>query len=164
MERVLRRGCGHPGTAGLTPMPPRFRRTVRPDLLGAGAESEVREEINHYIDLRAKELEAEGLNPEDARQAALDAFGDLEAVASRVRRQDRKWGYRNGWRETMGSIRQDFQQAFRSFRRNPAFAIVASLTLAIGIGANTAIFSVVDAALIRGLPFQDSGRLIFVNG
>ncbi len=58
MERVLRRGCSHPGTAGLTPMPPRFRRTVRPDLLSSGAESEVREEINHYIDLRTKELGA----------------------------------------------------------------------------------------------------------
>ena len=51
----------------------------------------------------------------------------------------------------MGSIRQDFQQAFTGFRRNPAFALVASLTLAIGIGANTAIFSVMDGALIRGL-------------
>ena len=58
MERVLRRGCSHPGTAGLTPMPPRFRRTVRPDLLSSGAESGVREEINHYIDLRTKELGA----------------------------------------------------------------------------------------------------------
>ena len=142
-------------------MAAKFRKTFRPQLLSKGSESEIREEIDHYIELRAKELEAQGLSPEDARQAALDAFGDPEAVASSVRRQDRKWASKNGWRETMGSLRQDFQQALRGFRRNPAFALVASLTLAIGIGANTAIFSVVDAALIRGLPFQDSDHLIF---
>ncbi len=142
----------------------KFRRALGPGLLKPGSDTEISEEIQLYLDLRAKELEEQGLSPEEAQRTALAAFGSPEAITRRVRRQDRRATTRKGWGETMSSAMQDFRQAFRGFKKNPAFAVVAVLTLAIGIGANTAIFSVVDAALIRGLPFEDSDRLIFING
>ena len=64
----------------------------------------------------------------------------------------------------MDALRQDIRFAFRTLARNPAFAVVAALTLALGIGANTAIFSVVHAVLIRPLPWADSDRLVLIHG
>ena len=59
---------------------------------------------------------------------------------------------------------QDVAYALRAFRRNPAFFAVAALTLALAVGGNTAVFSVLDAAVLRSLPFPDADRLVFVNG
>ena len=64
----------------------------------------------------------------------------------------------------MGGLRKDFSYAFRTFRRSPGFSLVAVITLALALGGNTAIFSVVDAALLSALPFHDHEELVFLNG
>ena len=65
---------------------------------------------------------------------------------------------------TLGGIRQDITYALRGFRRSPGFFFVTVVTLALALGGNTAIFSVVDAALLRALPFENHEELVFLNG
>src|SRR5262245_11196903 len=103
---------------------------------------EVAREIELHIELRAREFEQQGMRPDDARRAAMEAFGDRGEIETTVRtihqatvaeRQRRDW-----WDE----LRQDVIVGARMLRRSRSFALVALLTLAIGIGANTAIFGV----------------------
>jgi hypothetical protein len=112
------------------------------------------EELRGYLDtLVAKKVRA-GMDPDAARRAALVEIGGLDRVKEAVR--DGRIGH--GVETTM----QDVRFAWRGLRRSPGFAAVAVLTLALGIGANTAIFSVVRAMLIAPLPFRDPSRLVFV--
>ncbi len=94
------------------------------------------------------------MTPDAARRAAFLEMGDIESVKDRVR--DARIG--NGLETTIG----DARHAWRGLRRTPAFAIVAIVTLGLGIGATTAIFSLVNALLLEELPFRDPGRLVFV--
>lgn len=128
------------------------------------AEEEHRDEIDLYLELRAEELEAEGLTPEEARRVARERFGDVEKIQRELRREARRAQGRDVGRRMMGNLRQDIGYALRSFRRSPVFFAVAALTLALAAGGNTAIFSVLDAAVLRALPFPDADDLVFVNG
>ena len=135
-----------------------MKRILR--LPGTSARSDVRREIDLHIELRAKELEASGMSPEDARRAALAAFGDPDAITrevagireSTVRTRDRR-----AW---LAELRQDLVVGARMLRRAPSFTIVALLTLAVGIGANTAIFGVLRSVLLRPLPYAESNQLV----
>ena len=114
------------------------------------------EELRGYLDgLIAKKIRA-GMDPERARREALIEFGGVENVKDSVRDVSR-------W-HLVESIWRDLRFAWRGLRRAPGFAAVAILTLALGIGANTAIFSVVRAMLITPLPFRDPSQLVFVWG
>ena len=123
---------------------------------------DVNKELELHLELRAREFEAEGLSPDEARRAALDAFGDRETIerevatirSSTVReRQNRDW---------FGEITQDLIVGLRGLRRAPGFTLVALLTLAIGIGANTAIFSVLRSVVLRPLPYPNPEQLVQV--
>ena len=117
-------------------------------------ESELNDEIASYVGAVTDEKIAAGLPPEEARRRALAECGGTEHVKQAVRN-----GRAGAFAE---SLRQDLRFGVRQLRRNPAFAWTAIITLALGIGATTAIFSAVYALLLRPLPYQGSDRLMFI--
>ena len=139
-----------------------FRPAPPPGAARGDDEAGIREELELYLEMRTQELVEGGMSPADARREAERRFGDPEEVARRVR-QARKNGHGNG-RWGMGGWMHDVAYAARTFRRSPGFTLMAGLTLAVALAGNTAIFSVLDAAVLRSLPFPDAGRLVQING
>jgi putative ABC transport system permease protein len=117
-------------------------------------------EILAHIKLEEDRLVDEGMPRDQARYAARRSFGNRLAAAERFYESRRAlW-----WDHLRHDLRHDLKYAVRTLRRSPGFAAAAVLTLALGIGANTAIFSVIDAALLRPLPYPNAGRLIMLYG
>jgi predicted permease len=118
------------------------------------------DELQFHIERRTDELIAKGMAPEEARHEAARRFGNRTSLKERAHDRDVLV-----WLET---ALQDVRYALRTLRRNPGFAATAILSLALGIGANTAIFSLIDALLLRWLPVRDPQQLvevmIFQNG
>ena len=123
---------------------------------------DVDEELRFHIDARTEELVAGGMGRADARRQAAREFGDVDDARRYMRRMDWRTERDRRRRDYMGEFRQDVRYALRQLRAAPVFALTAIVTLALGIGANTAIFSVVSAVLLRPLPFPDPDRLYAV--
>ena len=117
-------------------------------------ESELERDIQDHIEMETRANIERGMAPEDARLAALRKFGNVTRVAEETRAV---WRWQ--WAD---DIRQDAIYAFRGLRRNPVFTAVAVLTLALGIGMNTAVFSVFSAVLIKPLPYPDADRILWL--
>jgi hypothetical protein len=115
-------------------------------------DQDLEREIRSDLELEAEEQEAGGLPPEDARYAARRAFGNVTWVKEEVRVM---WGW-TLWE----TIFRELRYAARTLRKSPGFAATAFLTLALGIGAGTAVFTVVDSVLLKPLAFHESGRLV----
>ena len=130
-------------------------RIVRPPVA-----REVEEELSFHLEMRTRELVAEGWSEQDARAEARRRIGDVERVKARMRHEGERREGRMHRRQWWDLTRQDLAFAFRQLRRSPGFAGVTILTLALAIGACTAVFSVVDGVLLRPLPYDRPDELV----
>jgi putative ABC transport system permease protein len=123
--------------------------------VGSQADDDLRAELEAHLEMETDENIRRGMSPEEARRQARIASGGMTQAAEAVRDQ-------RGIPLIEG-LAQDFRYAFRALKHSPAFTIVVVLTLALGIGANTAIFTVVRGVLLKPLPHREGERLVFVR-
>ena len=133
----------------------RFASIVRWIVRRDQAERDLRDELDAFISLATADKMREGLPRVEARRLAILELGGVEQSKERVRA-----GRHGAWLDEVG---RDARHALRQVRRNPVFSAVAVVTLALGIGANSAIFSVVYAVLLRPLPYHEPDRLVSVG-
>src|SRR5260370_37635066 len=118
-------------------------------------ERELDDEVRFHLEMQAEDNRRAGMNPAEARYAAMRSFGGIEQMKEKFRE-----------RRTLSLVEtvvQDLSHGMRSLRRRPGFTIVAGLSLALGIGATTAIFSVLNAVALRPLPYADAERLLWMT-
>ena len=124
---------------------------------------EIDDELAFHIDMRTTRLIAAGMSPEDARQEAIRQFGDLQSVREDCLTMDQERDRAMRRANMLDELRQDLSYAARVLRRNFGFAATVIVTLALGIGANTAIFTLINAVLLRPLPVHAPEQLVAIG-
>jgi predicted permease len=123
-------------------------------------EHDVDAELSFHLQTRIEDLMRQGYSRQAAEREAEREFGDADAARRELAAIDRRTARRTGWRDWLASVKQDIEVSWRGLRARPAFTIVVLLTLGVGIGANSAIYSVTNAVLIKPLPFGQPDRLV----
>src|SRR5690242_10299757 len=124
------------------------------------AEVEVDDELGFHLEQRVRDYIARGMDPESARAAAIARLGDLTTArqeCTQMLEDDRRTARRRDWFQDLG---QDLRFGIRAALRAPLFSLLAVVTLALGIGANAAVFGVVKSVLLDALPYADADRLV----
>jgi len=116
-------------------------------------EREMDEELRGYLDADVKEKMRSGMSYEKALRAARVEMGSMDAVKEEIRGA--------GWEATVETFWQDLRYGVRQLKRNPGFTVVVVITLALGIGANSTVFSVLNGLLLRALPVPEPERLVY---
>ena len=132
-----------------------FFQKLRSLMHRRGKEEELRDELQFHLDEEAEERQAEGLPGDEARRAARRDMGNIALVQEETRAAW-TWTY-------LEQLAQDCRYAFRTMAANKTFSMLAILSLALGIGANTAIYSFMDSLLLRSLPVSDPESLAVLN-
>ena len=140
-----------------------MKRSLRSWLWRVPLDQEVGEELAFHIEMRTRELVDKGVDPRIAREMVLARIGDASRLKRTCvdlgRKRDREMRFTQWFDER----RQDVRFALRQLKSTPTFTVVAAITLALGIGANSAMFALADATLIRALPYPDADRLVMVD-
>ncbi|MBS1803932.1 MAG: ABC transporter permease [Acidobacteria bacterium] len=141
---------------------PIWRRYDR--ILGADPKADIRAELRFHLDSKVEELMAQGWSLDDARKEAERQFGDIRAVQRTGEQIGEHMESRRRFKKYAAECVQDIRHTLRILRSNPAFTTVSILVLALGVGLNSAVFTVVNTMLLRPLPFPDSNRLVWFTG
>jgi predicted permease len=141
--------------------PAAWRRYLR--FWGANPARDLDDELRFHVESRYDEFVRDGLDPAAARAAVEQRFGNMRVVRDKCSAIDARWERERTLMDLLQVAASDFRFALRQLRRSPALSIAAILCFALGIGANTSIFSVVDAVLFRPLPFPQSDQLVLVG-
>src|SRR5687768_6939457 len=129
----------------------------------ANPKRDVDDELSFHLEMRVRELIERGVAPEEARRRAHERFGDVESPRHEMLAITERRKRRMARSEFLGELKQDVSYALRALRRTPGFTAIAVITIALGIGANSAIFSVVHGVLLESFPFGEADRLMQVQ-
>ncbi|HWJ15486.1 MAG TPA: permease prefix domain 1-containing protein, partial [Gemmatimonadaceae bacterium] len=137
---------------------PRGRRAVARDI-----EHQLDDELAFHIRMREERLTQLGMSPDAARADAVARFGDHERIRAECLTIDQQYAREMTMMDWLESVAADIRFALRTLRRAPAFTVISAITLALGVGATTAIFTLVNGILLRPLPYPHAEQLVRVS-